>query len=167
MLGLELSCEGMLRREYPLLLPSAIARPQAQPEPGPPEPRRPNIPRWPSPHLPGCRPTLNELAQRLYPGDRNLRRRFVAAARRAHPDQFPNRASTSRPMADEAALDIAALRRQAETPPAATRAPRATAAPEHTTCRKRSKGQHRRTCREHRGGRHTTGIGAHPGRHGR
>ena len=130
MLGLELSCEGMLRREYPLLLPSAIARPQAQPESRPARTAPSEHPAMAeSAPARDAAPTLNELAQRLYPGDRNLRRRFVAAARRAHPDQFPNRASTSRPMADEAALDIAALRRQAETPPAATRAPRATAAP--------------------------------------
>ena len=120
MLGVELNCEGILRREYPLLLPSSgiVTQPVAASAAGKDSaalPReRPALPSGQTDITVG--PSLYQLARQLYPDDRAQRRRFVAAARQAHPDQFPDRSSLSRPIPREDALDLAALRREAERP---------------------------------------------------
>lgn len=119
MLGIEAGCGSALRREYPLLLPPGqrLAASADRPTPASAAPPQSGSTTTPDRTAAARSPSLSELARNAFPEDAAARRRFIAAARRAAPDLFPNRASLRAPLPAGAELDVAALREIAATPP--------------------------------------------------
>ncbi|THF61682.1 type IV pilus assembly protein FimV [Pseudothauera rhizosphaerae] len=110
-LGIEDACDSRLRREYTLLLPfpeqpslpraaAPVAARAAQPRtppapaPAPGSQRQEGYQQWTA----AAGESLDGIAQALYPEDRALQERFIAATARANPELFPGGDARSRPL---------------------------------------------------------------------